>query len=242
MAEDRMAVLETVRKAIAEGDVDFLREGVRVLAQAVMEAEVTELTGLPKGERDPERRLTHRNGYRDRRWDTRVGTIEPRDPAGSATARTSRRLLEPRRRAERALLAVVQEAYVLGVSTRRVDDLVEALGHRGDQQERGQPDLRRRSTPRSRPSAAVRSRTRPTRTCGSTRRTSRCARAAGWCRWTALVAIGVARTGRAADPGPRARRRATTRARPGRRSSGSLVERGLHGRPPRHQRRPRRAS
>ena len=61
-----MAVLETVRKAIADGDVDFLREGVRVLAQAVMEAEVTE----PKGERDPERRLTNRNGYRDRRGDT----------------------------------------------------------------------------------------------------------------------------------------------------------------------------
>ena len=71
-----MAVLETVRKAIAEGDVDFLREGVRVLAQAVMEAEVTELTGVPKGERDPERRLTRRNGYRERRWDTRVGTID----------------------------------------------------------------------------------------------------------------------------------------------------------------------
>ena len=70
-----MAVLETVRKAIADGDVDFLREGVRVRAQAVMEAEVTELTGVPKGERDPERRLTSRNGYRDRRWDTRVGTM-----------------------------------------------------------------------------------------------------------------------------------------------------------------------
>jgi putative transposase len=76
MADDRMAVLDTVRKAISEGDVDFLREGVRILAQAVMEAEVTERTGVPKGERDPERRLTHRNGYRDRRWDTRVGTLE----------------------------------------------------------------------------------------------------------------------------------------------------------------------
>jgi transposase-like protein len=127
MAEDRMAVLETVRKAIAEGDVDFLREGVRVLAQAVMEAEVTELTGVPRGERDPERRLTNRNGYRDRRWDTRVGTLNlsiPRVRDGSYFPS----LLEPRRRAERALLAVVQEAYVLGVSTRRVEDLVEALG------------------------------------------------------------------------------------------------------------------
>jgi transposase-like protein len=122
-----MAVLETVRKAIADGDVDFLREGARVLAQAVMEAEVGELTGLPKGERDPERRLTSRNGYRERRWDTRVGTLElsiPRVRDGSYFPS----LLEPRRRAERALLAVVQEAYVLGVSTRRVEDLVEALG------------------------------------------------------------------------------------------------------------------
>lgn len=127
MAEDRMAVLDTVRKAIAEGDADFLREGVRVLAQAIMESEVTELTGVPKGERDPERRLTSRNGYRERRWDTRVGTLAlsiPRVRDGSYFPS----LLEPRRRAERALLAVVQEAYVLGVSTRRVEDLVEALG------------------------------------------------------------------------------------------------------------------
>ena len=62
MAEDRMALLETLRKVTAEGDLDFLREGVRVLADSVMEAEVSELTGLPKGERDPDRRLTSRNG------------------------------------------------------------------------------------------------------------------------------------------------------------------------------------
>ncbi len=69
-----MAVLETVRKAIADGDVDFLREGVRVLARAV-KAEVTDLTGIPHLERDPEHRLTRRNGYRERRGDTRVGTV-----------------------------------------------------------------------------------------------------------------------------------------------------------------------
>jgi transposase-like protein len=87
----------------------------------------TELTGVARGERDPDRRVTHRNGYRERRWDTRAGTIElaiPRVRDGSYFPS----LLEPRRRAERALLAVVQEAYVLGVSTRRVEDLVEALG------------------------------------------------------------------------------------------------------------------
>jgi putative transposase len=80
MAEDRMAVLEMLRKLGADGDVDFLREGVRVLAAALMEAEVTELTGVPKGERAPERRLTNRNGYRERRWDTRVGTIDLANP------------------------------------------------------------------------------------------------------------------------------------------------------------------
>jgi transposase-like protein len=127
MADDSMALLDTLRKAMADGDVDILREGVRVLAQAIMEAEVSELTGLPRGERDPERRLTSRNGYRERRWDTRVGSVElaiPRVRDGSYFPS----LLEPRRRAERALLAVIQEAYVSGVSTRRVDDLVRTLG------------------------------------------------------------------------------------------------------------------
>jgi putative transposase len=130
VADDSMALVEALRKASADGDVDILREGVRVLAQAIMEAEVGELTGVPRGERDPEHRLTHRNGYRERRWDTRVGTIElaiPRVRDGSYLPS----LLEPRRRTERALLAVVQEAYVAGVSTRRVDDLVRTLGIEG---------------------------------------------------------------------------------------------------------------
>ncbi len=130
MADDSMAVLDSVRKAIEEGDGDFLREAVHLLAQSVMEAEVTELTGVPKGERAPDRRLTSRNGYRERRWDTRAGTIElsiPRVRDGSYFPS----LLEPRRRAERALLAVVQEAYVLGVSTRRVDELGQSLGITG---------------------------------------------------------------------------------------------------------------
>jgi transposase-like protein len=130
MADDSMSLLDTLRKVSADGDVDVLREGVRLLAQAIMEAEVTELTGAAKGERNPDARLTHRNGYRERRWDTRVGTIlldVPRVRDGGYLPS----LLEPRRRAERALLAVVQEAYVSGVSTRRVDDLVRALGITG---------------------------------------------------------------------------------------------------------------
>jgi putative transposase len=106
VADDSMSLLDALRKASAGGDVDILREGVRILAQAIMEAEVSELTGVAKGERDPERRLTHRNGYRERRWDTRVGTIDlaiPRVREGSYLPS----LLEPRRRTERALLAVV---------------------------------------------------------------------------------------------------------------------------------------
>lgn len=152
MADDSMTLLERLRKASAGGDMDVLREGVRILAQAIMEAEVTEVTGVAHGKRDPDRRLTSRNGYRERRWDTRVGTIDlaiPRVRDGSYFPS----LLEPRRRAERALLAVVQEAYVLGVSTRRVEDLVDA---------RASPRRRRarsagcaaRWTPRSRRSAS----------------------------------------------------------------------------------------
>ena len=156
MADDRMAVLETLRKASAGGDVDFLREGIRVLAEAIMEAEVTELTGVAKGERDPEHRLTHRNGYRERRWDTRVGTIPlaiPRVRDGSYFPS----LLEPRRRAERALLAVVQEAYVAGVCTRRVEDLVRRPGHRRASARARSAASAPRSTPRWRPSATARS-------------------------------------------------------------------------------------
>ena len=137
MAEDRMALLEMLRKATADGDVDFLREGMRVLAQAVMEAEVTEVTGVAHGRRDPDARVTHRNGYRERRWDTRGGTIDlaiPRVRDGSYLPS----LLDPRRRTERALLAVIQEAYVSGVSTGPRP----GHGHRRHQQERGVPDLR----------------------------------------------------------------------------------------------------
>lgn len=130
MADDSMTLLETLRKAMSGSDVDILREGVRVLAEAIMEAEVSEITGVARGVRDPDARSTHRNGYRDRRWDTRVGTIDlaiPRVRDGSYLPS----LLDPRRRTERALVAVVSEAYVLGVSTRRVDDLVRTLGIEG---------------------------------------------------------------------------------------------------------------
>ena len=67
MADESMGLVEALRKASTDGDVDILREGIRVLAEAIMETEVSELTGVAKGERDPEHRLTHRNGFRERR-------------------------------------------------------------------------------------------------------------------------------------------------------------------------------
>ncbi len=121
-----MALTELLRKAEAEPDLDTLREGVRVLTQAVMEVEVAQHLGAERYQRSPERQ-GERNGYRERTWDTRVGSLELRVPRvrdGSFFPS----LLEPRKRAERALVATVREAYVQGVSTRRVDNLVKALG------------------------------------------------------------------------------------------------------------------
>jgi putative transposase len=121
-----MALTELLRKAEAEPDLDTLREGVRVLTQALMELEVAQHLGAEGYQRSPERQ-GERNGHRERSWDTRVGTLELRVPRvrdGSFFPS----LLEPRKRAERALVATVREAYVQGVSTRRVDDLVKALG------------------------------------------------------------------------------------------------------------------
>jgi putative transposase len=105
-----------------------VRESLRWLVQQLMEAEVAELIGAGHGERT-EDRATWRNGYRPRRWDTRAGELELRIPKlrqGSYFPS----FLEPRRRSEQALLAVIQQAYVCGVSTRRVDQLVESLGLR----------------------------------------------------------------------------------------------------------------
>src|SRR5215207_2298548 len=124
-----MAVLDLLRKAVAEPDLDFLREAMATMSQALMEAEVEAHLGAGRHERS-EGRTGQRNGYRERPWDTRVGTVPLRVPRvrdGSYFPA----LLEPRTRAERALTAVIQEAYVQGVSTRRVDALVQALGMTG---------------------------------------------------------------------------------------------------------------
>jgi putative transposase len=130
MAEELRKTLEgLLRKAGLWLDEDVLKEGIRLFSQALMELEVEEHLGAGRYERIAER-AGYRNGYREREWDTRVGTIDlkvPRVRDGSSFPS----LLDPRKRAERALVSVVQEAYVHGVSTRRVDDLVQALGMQG---------------------------------------------------------------------------------------------------------------
>lgn len=128
MTNFRIALEELLRKSGVD-DVDFLREGVQVLAQGLMELEVSQQIGAERYERSSER-SNYRNGYRERQWDTRVGTIDlqiPKLRKGSYMPSW----LEPRRRAEKALVAVVQEAYIQGVSTRKVDELVQALGMTG---------------------------------------------------------------------------------------------------------------
>jgi putative transposase len=126
MTDDRMALIELIEKG---ADTDLVREMLAFAAERLMEAEIGARTGAPHGARDPDR-LTHRNGYRERGWDTRAGRIElaiPRLRKGSYFPS----FLEPRRTAEKALTAVIQEAYVHGVSTRAVDDLVKAMGASG---------------------------------------------------------------------------------------------------------------
>ena len=126
MTNDRMALIELVEK---QADGDLVREMLAFAAERIMEAEVEARTGAAKGARTALREV-QRNGYRDRDWDTRAGRITleiPKLRKGSYFPS----FLEPRRTAEKALVAVIQEAYVHGVSTRSVDDLVKAMGAGG---------------------------------------------------------------------------------------------------------------
>jgi transposase-like protein len=126
MTDDMMHLRAVLEK---NSDADLLREMIGFAAHRLMELEVDGMTGAPHGERSP-LRINSRNGYRDRDWETRAGTVELRIPKlrkGSYFPG----FLEPRRMAEKALTAVIQEAYVQGVSTRSVDELVKALGMSG---------------------------------------------------------------------------------------------------------------
>ena len=126
MTDDRMALIELIEKG---ADTDLVREMLAFAAERMMALEVDALTGAPAGVRSPER-LNNRNGYRERAWDTRAGRIDlaiPKLRKGSYFPS----FLEPRRTAEKALTAVIQEAYVHGISTRAVDALVKAMGASG---------------------------------------------------------------------------------------------------------------
>lgn len=125
---NNMDALAWLRKQLDDsGGNDLLAEIVREFAQRLMAAEVDALTGAGWGEQSPDR-VNHRNGYRQRPFDTRVGTIDLAIPKLRRGSYFPDWLLDPRRRAEKALVAVVAECYVRGVSTRRVDGLVKTLG------------------------------------------------------------------------------------------------------------------
>jgi transposase-like protein len=126
MTEDRLPLADLLAKA---GDGDFLRSVAEAVLQMLMEADVEGLIGAGRHERTGER-LNYRNGFRDRTLDTRLGSLQLRIPKlrqGSYYPP----FLEPRKTSEKALVAVIQEAWIGGVSTRRVDDLVQAMGLSG---------------------------------------------------------------------------------------------------------------
>jgi transposase-like protein len=122
-----MDVTQWLRKQLEQASPDLLRAMVQDFAEALMGAEAEALCGAPYGERSPER-VNIRNGYRERTWDTRVGTIELAIPKLRQGSYFPDWLLQARRRAEQAFVSVIADAYLAGVSTRRVEKLVQQLG------------------------------------------------------------------------------------------------------------------
>jgi transposase-like protein len=127
MTEDRLPLAELLQKA---GDGDFLRSVAEAVLQLLMEADVEGVIGAGRHERTAERQ-TYRNGYRERALDTRLGTLQLRIPKLRAGPSYFPPFLEPRKTSEKALVAVIQEAWIGGVSTRRVDELAQAMGLSG---------------------------------------------------------------------------------------------------------------
>ena len=127
MTEQSINLIEYLHKLALEQDTDFLRESLKVVTQLLMEAEVSQAIGAQKHERS-EARTNQRNGYRERPWETRVGSILLEIPKLRRGSYFPEWLLEPRRLSEQALLNVIQEAYVKGVSTRKVEALVQQMG------------------------------------------------------------------------------------------------------------------
>ena len=175
MTDDRMALVDLLQKS---GDGDFLRAVAEAVLQILMEADVEGLIGAGRHERSADR-LNYRNGYRERSLDTRLGSLQLRIPKlrqGSYFPP----FLEPRKTAEKALVTVIQEAWIGGVSTRRVDELVQAMGLSGISKSRF-PSSVRTSMNGSTLSLSGRS-TASGRICGSTRPTSKSVTAAALSR------------------------------------------------------------
>src|SRR3954468_22648035 len=126
-AEQSLNVASVLREHLESASPDLLREMVKTFADLLMSAEADAVCGAEYGERSPER-INSRNGYRAREWDTRAGTVELAVPKLRSGSYFPDWLLQHRRRAEQALVSVVATSYLLGVSTRRVEKLVEQLG------------------------------------------------------------------------------------------------------------------
>lgn len=130
MVNNNMDLMDWLRKQAEQADADFLREAVNYLAGLLMDAEVSAMCGADYRERT-EMRTNSRNGYRERAWDTRAGTIELKIPKIREGSYFPDWLLDARRRAEQALVSVIADCYLAGISTRRVDKLVKTLGLEG---------------------------------------------------------------------------------------------------------------